>query len=71
MVKKYLGGDNGYFLAEYLRKSKKEYIPPFVKLLKRQKAKEKKNKRRKKFSTDSFGFILNKYKNQNKRRRNK
>ena len=41
MVKKYLGGDNGYFLAEYLRKSKKEYIPPFVRLLKRQKAKEK------------------------------
>ena len=37
----------------------------------RQKAKEKKNKRRKKFSTDSFGFILNRYKDQNQRRRNK
>ena len=37
----------------------------------RQKAKEKKAKKFKKFSTNSFGFILNKYNDQNKRRRSK
>ena len=36
-----------------------------------QKAKEKKNKRLRKYSTDKFGFIINKYKDQNKQRRNK
>ena len=41
MVKKYLGGDNGYMLGQYLRNTKKKHKPPFVKLLERQKAKEK------------------------------
>ena len=37
----------------------------------RQKAKEKKNKKLRKYSTNSFGFILNRYKDQNQRRRKK
>ena len=37
----------------------------------RQKAKEVKAKKFKKFSTSSYGFVLNKYKDQNQQRRNK
>ena len=37
----------------------------------KQKDKEKKLKRFKKFSTSSYGFVLNKYKDQNKGRRNR
>ena len=43
----------------------------WIKWNEKQRAKEKKNKRFKKFSTPSFGFVLNKYKDQNQRRRNK
>ena len=43
----------------------------WIKWNERQKAKEKKAKKFKKFSTSSYGFVLNKYKDQNKRRRNK